>query len=136
MEEITTIEGLARTTSEIATSTDTIWVLLTAALVFFMQAGFAYVEAGFTRAKNTTNILMKNLIDFSFGSLGFFILGFGLMFGSDLFGIIGTPDLLFSKGWEGGIPSEAFLIFQTVFAATAATIVSGAMAERTHFQLT
>lgn len=133
MEEITTIEGLARTTSEIATSTDTIWVLLTAALVFFMQAGFAYVEAGFTRAKNTTNILMKNLIDFSFGSLGFFILGFGLMFGSDLFGIIGTPDLLFSQGWEGGIPSEAFLIFQTVFAATAATIVSGAMAERTHF---
>jgi len=133
MEDITTITNLAKTAGELATSIDTVWVLIAASLVFFMQAGFAYVEAGFTRSKNTTNILMKNLIDFAFGSLAFFVLGFGLMFGSDIGGFIGVPDLFFSKGWNGGIPSEAFLIFQTVFAATAATIVSGAMAERTHF---
>lgn len=133
MDEIVALEGITKTAGELATSVDTIWVLVTAALVFFMQAGFAYVEAGFTRSKNTTNILMKNLIDFAFGSVGFFVLGFGLMFGKDIHGIIGSPSLLFNNGWNGHIPAEAFLIFQTVFAATAATIVSGAMAERTHF---
>ena len=117
-----------------ARSIDTIWVLITAALVFFMQAGFAMVEAGFTRSKNTVNILYKNLMDFSVGSVVFWALGFGLMFGADISGFIGTPDLFFKNGWEGGIPAEAFLIFQTVFAATAATIVSGAMAERTEFK--
>jgi len=99
-----------------------------------MQAGFALVEAGFTRQKNTVNIMTKNLIDFSTGSLLFFIIGFGLMFGTDIGGLIGTPDLFFSKGWEGNVPGLAFLIFQTVFAATAATIVSGTMAERTEFK--
>ncbi len=135
MEETTyTIETLAKTATDIATSIDTIWVLIAAALVFFMQAGFALVEAGFTRQKNTVNIMTKNLIDFAVGSILFWLIGFSLMFGSDLGGFIGMPSFFFSKGWEGSIPAEAFLIFQTVFAATTATIVSGAMAERTEFK--
>lgn len=114
---------------------DTVWVLVAAFLVFFMQAGFAMVEAGFTRAKNASNIIMKNLMDFAIGSIAFFAVGFGIMFGSDIAGIIGSsgflnPDLL-DLGLN--IPIEVFIIFQTVFAATAATIVSGAMAERTRF---
>lgn len=119
--------------SEVAFSIDTLWVLVASAFVFFMQAGFALVEAGFTRSRNTVNILMKNLIDFAVGTLAFFLVGFSLMFGASKAGLIGTPDLLFSQGWSGGIPGLGFLFFQTVFAATAATIVSGAMAERTHF---
>jgi Amt family ammonium transporter len=115
-------------------STDTIWVLLAAALVFFMQAGFAMVEAGLTRIKNTGNIIMKNLMDFAIGTIVFWLLGFGLMFGTDLGGFMGTPDLLVLQGdYSAGYPSYAFVIFQTVFCATAATIVSGAMAERTKF---
>lgn len=114
-------------------SVDTIWVLLAAALVFFMQAGFAMVEAGLTRAKNTGNILMKNLMDFAIGTILFWFLGFGLMFGTDIGGIIGLPDLFAQGDYSGSYPSPAFLIFQTVFCATAATIVSGAMAERTKF---
>lgn len=133
MDEVT-LTSLAQSAADMARSIDTIWVLVTAALVFFMQAGFALVEAGFTRSKNTVNILYKNLMDFAVGSIIFWILGFGLMFGTDISGIIGTPDLFFKNGWTGGIPAEAFLIFQTVFAATAATIVSGAMAERTEFK--
>lgn len=133
MDEIT-LNSLATSAAEMARSIDTVWVLVTAALVFFMQAGFAFVEAGFTRSKNTVNILYKNLMDFAVGAIIFWILGFGLMFGTDISGIIGTPDLFFKNGWTGGIPAEAFLIFQTVFAATAATIVSGAMAERTEFK--
>jgi Amt family ammonium transporter len=112
-----------------------VWTLVAAILVFFMQAGFAMVEAGFTRAKNAVNILMKNLMDFSIGTLAFFILGFGLMFGVAKGGVVGTN--LFGIGEivrEGGSAwGYTFLIFQTVFAATAATIVSGAMAERTKF---
>ena len=116
-------------------SVDTIWVLLGAVLVFFMQAGFAMVETGFTRAKNAGNIVMKNMMDLSLGTIVFWILGFGLMFGKDLGGVIGTPDFLVQGdyGVQGGYPSYAYLIFQTVFCATAATIVSGAMAERTKF---
>jgi len=116
-------------------SVDTIWVLLGAVLVFFMQAGFAMVETGFTRAKNAGNIVMKNMMDLSLGTVVFWILGFGLMFGKDLGGVIGTPDFLVQGdyGVQGGYPSYAYLIFQTVFCATAATIVSGAMAERTKF---
>jgi len=114
-------------------SVDTIWVLLGAALVFFMQAGFAMVETGFTRAKNAGNIIMKNTLDFTIGSIAFWILGFGLMFGSSNFGIIGTPDFLVKGDYSSTIPTMAFFIFQTVFSATAATIVSGAMAERTKF---
>jgi Amt family ammonium transporter len=119
---------------ELSKSIDTIWVLLAAAIVMFMQPGFALVEVGFTRAKNTTNILMKNLIDFSFGSLLFWAVGFGIMFGVDIGGFIGSMNLFFQNGFEGDIPGEAFLMFQTVFAATAATIVSGTMAERTEFK--
>lgn len=114
-------------------SVDTIWVLLGAALVFFMQAGFAMVETGFTRAKNAGNIIMKNTMDFALGSIVFWILGFGLMFGSSNFGIIGTPDFFVRGDYSSTIPTMAFFIFQTVFSATAATIVSGAMAERTKF---
>ena len=116
-------------------SVDTIWVLLGAALVFFMQAGFAMVETGFTRAKNAGNIIMKNLMDFACGSLVFWIFGFGLMFaGSGK--LIGGLDFFIqgNYGVEGGYPSWAYVIFQTVFCATAATIVSGAMAERTKFK--
>lgn len=125
---------MASSVMDIAMSIDTLWVLIASALVFFMQAGFALVEAGFTRQKNTVNIMTKNIIDFALGSLLFWFIGFSLMFGSDLAGFIGMPDLFFMKGWEGDVPALAFLIFQTVFAATAATIVSGAMAERTEFK--
>ena len=117
-------------------SVNTIWVLLGAALVFFMQVGFAMCEAGFTRAKNTGNILMKNLMDFSIGTPIFWLLGFGLMFGgaSEL---VGGFDPFVQGDYSGilpeGVPFMAFFIFQTVFCATAATIVSGAMAERTKF---
>ncbi|MDR1885893.1 MAG: adenylate cyclase, partial [Synergistaceae bacterium] len=114
-------------------SVDTIWVLLGAILVFFMQAGFAMVETGFTRAKNAGNIIMKNLMDFCLGSVAFWIIGFGIMFGADLAGVIGTPDLFVRGNYDSSFPTYVFLIFQTVFCATAATIVSGAMAERTKF---
>ncbi len=112
---------------------DTIWVLLGAALVFFMQAGFAMVETGFTRAKNAGNIIMKNTLDFTIGSMAFWILGFGLMFGATIGGFIGKPDFFLRGDYSSSIPTMAFFIFQTVFSATAATIVSGAMAERTKF---
>jgi Amt family ammonium transporter len=120
---------------ELAIGIDTVWVLLGAMLVFLMQLGFSLVESGFTRSKNTTNILMKNLLDFSVGSVLFWLLGFGIMFGPDIVGFIGSPDIAGFAGWgeDGGLPREAFLVFQTMFCATAATIVSGAVAERTKF---
>ena len=114
-------------------SVDTIWVLFGSALVFFMQAGFAMVDAGFTRSKNSGNLIMKNLIDFSLGTLVFWAVGFGIMFGPTLGGLIGTPDFFVRGDYSATYPTLAFLIFQTVFCATAATIVSGAMAERTKF---
>jgi len=114
-----------------------VWTCVAAFLVFFMQAGFAMVETGFTRAKNVVNILMKNLMDFSIGSIVFFVIGFGLMFGATRTGFFGTSDFMLgfaSYGDDFGAQWPfTFLIFQTVFAATAATIVSGAMAERTKF---
>jgi len=110
---------------------DTLWTCLAAFLVFFMQAGFALVECGFTRAKNACNIIMKNLCDFAIGTLTFWAIGFGLMFGATTTGWFGTTNFFFDAGDNGF--NWAFLIFQTVFAATAATIVSGAMAERTKF---
>jgi Amt family ammonium transporter len=113
---------------------DYTWTLVAAILVFFMQAGFAMVEAGFTRAKNSINILMKNLMDFSMGSLVFWAVGFGLMFGVSETGWFGTSGFFLSGYEPGGDPWVLmFWIFQAVFAATAATIVSGAMAERTRF---
>ena len=120
----------------IFSSVNTIWVLLGAALVFFMQAGFSMCEAGFTRAKNTGNILMKNLMDFCIGTPCFWLVGFGIMFGAGtkLFGWI-DPMIMkdYSHVLPSGVPLWAFAIFQTVFCATSATIVSGAMAERTKF---
>ncbi len=111
---------------------DTIWTLLGAVLVFFMQAGFAMVETGFTRAKNAGNIIMKNLMDFSLGTLVFWFVGFGLMFAGDG-PFVGGLDFFVQNDYSSSIPTSAFVIFQTVFCATAATIVSGAMAERTKF---
>ena len=115
---------------------NTIWVLIGTALVFFMQAGFSLCEAGFTRAKNTGNILMKNLMDFCIGTPAFWLVGFGVMFGSGT-ALFGTLDPLimgdYSHVLPKGVPLWAFAIFQTVFCATSATIVSGAMAERTKF---
>lgn len=117
-------------------SVNTIWVLLGTALVFFMQAGFAMVETGFTRAKNAGNIIMKNLMDFCIGTPIFWLVGFGIMFGTGN-GFIGNLDFFtlgnYSDILPSGVPFFAFMMFQTVFCATAATIVSGAMAERTKF---
>ena len=110
-------------------------MLLAAMLVFWMQPGFALCEAGFTRSKNTVNILMKNFVDFMLGSLLFFFVGFGFMFGSDGAGFIGAPNWGDLSFYKGDLPVEGFLIFETVFCATAATIVSGAMAERTKFSM-
>ena len=117
-------------------SVNTIWVLLGAAMVFFMQAGFAMCEAGFTRAKNTGNILMKNLMDFCIGTPCFWLVGFGLMFGysSAVFGKL-DPLIMadYASVLPAGVPKWAYVIFQTVFCATSAMIVSGSMAERTKF---
>ncbi|MGE4299165.1 MAG: ammonium transporter [Desulfovibrionaceae bacterium] len=115
-----------------------LWTLIAAALVMFMQAGFACVECGFTRAKNAGNIIMKNLLDFAAGGVAFFLLGFGLMFGTDIGGFIGMSGfgLVGATGLEGdaaGMWTYTFWFFQSVFAATSATIVSGAIAERTKF---
>ena len=111
-----------------------LWTLVAAALVFFMQAGFAMVEAGFTRAKSAVNIMMKNLMDFSMGTIAFWAVGFGLMFGVSETGWFGTSGFFLSDFSAGGDPWVlAFWMFQVVFCATAATIVSGAMAERTRF---
>ena len=114
---------------------DTMWVLIGAFMVFFMQPGFAMVETGFTRAKNAGNIVMKNFMDLCLGSIVFWIIGFGLMFGTDIGGLIGAPDFFVQNDYGASYPSWAFFIFQTVFCATAATIVSCAMAERTKFSV-
>lgn len=128
-DEALTLEGIKE---ELQTNLNIVWTCIAAFLVFFMQAGFAMVETGFTRAKNSVNILMKNLMDFSVGSIAFFLVGFGLMFGVSN-GLFGTNMFGLSGTEPGADWNWTFLIFQTVFAATAATIVSGAMAERTKF---
>jgi Amt family ammonium transporter len=121
---------------EVARSVNTVWVMLAAFLVFFMQAGFAALEAGSTRSKNTVNILMKNLLDFCFATLAFWAVGYAFMFGEGT-ALIGLQGF-FLNGLDltatDGIPVLAFWLFQLVFAGTAATIVSGAMAERTQFK--
>ena len=121
---------------ELFSDVNTLWVLIAAALVFFMQAGFAMVETGFTRAKNAGNIIMKNLIDFSIGTPLYWFVGFGIMFGTQS-AVFGGIDF-FTRGDYSAILPEGidfftYFIFQTVFCATSATIVSGAMAERTKF---
>ena len=112
-----------------------IWYLIGAALVFFMQAGFAMVESGFTRAKNAGNIIMKNLMDFCIGTPCFMILGFGPMMSENyVFGLIGVPNMQMFTDFSGFMEANASsFVFNLVFCATAATIVSGAMAERTKF---
>ncbi len=129
---ITTAE-VPSTINDLILGLNTVWMLLAAMLVFFMQPGFALVEAGFTRVKNTANILMKNLVDFTFGSLLYWFIGFGLMFGVGSF--VGMPHFFDLSFFDSELPVEGFLVFQTVFCATAATIVSGAMAERTKFSV-
>ncbi|MEE8792808.1 MAG: ammonium transporter [Erysipelotrichaceae bacterium] len=121
-------------------STTVIWVLLCAALVYFMQAGFALCESGLTRAKNTGNILMKNMMDFCIGTPCYWIIGFSLMF-NGLGSFIGAPDFFIRGAYTASnsvvpqtMPLLAYVVFQTVFCATAATIVSGSMAERTNFK--
>ena len=117
-------------------SVDVIWLLIGAFMVFSMQPGFAMVEAGFCRAKNAGNIIMKNFVDMALGSIFFWIIGFSLMFGESIGGFIGTPDL-FTTGNYGTdtYPSAVWFVFQTMFCATSATIVSGAVAERTNFSV-
>lgn len=114
---------------------DNMWLMIAATLVMFMQAGFALVEAGFTRSKNTANILMKNLMDYAIGSILFWVIGFSLMYGESIAGLLGIPELMYSSNGVGANYADfTNLFFQTVFCATAATIVSGAMAERTEFK--
>ena len=126
--------------SDLQATVDTLWTCIAAALVFLMQAGFAMVEGGFTRAKNAVNIMMKNVGDFSVAAVGFWILGFGLMFGNGnpLLGTTGffvSPDtgyLYEALGWTS-VPTMTAWFFHLMFCATSATIVAGAMAERTKF---
>ena len=116
------------------TSVDVLWTLWGAAMVFFMQAGFSLCEAGLTRAKNTGNILMKNLMDFCIGTPIYWLVGFGIMFGGSG-ALIGGFDPLIRGDYDfGSLPVWCYVIFQTVFCATSATIVSGSMAERTNFK--
>ncbi|MFD0990382.1 ammonium transporter [Mariniflexile jejuense] len=122
------MEEIVKNIADINGVLDIMWILIAGALVFFMQAGFTLVETGFTRSKNTINIIMKNLMDFCIGSVGFWLIGYALMYGDDIGSFIGTPSLFFNTAGE-----MHNLFFQTVFCATAATIVSGAIAERTKF---
>jgi len=118
---------------ELSISINNIWVLVATFLVMFMQPGFAMVEAGFTRSKNTANILTKNLVDFSVGAILYWAIGYTLMYGESIAGFIGMPELFINDNGIGDYANKTDLMFQTVFAATAATIVSGAVAERTKF---
>ncbi|TGK07868.1 ammonium transporter [Leptospira semungkisensis] len=133
-----TAEAALSAVGVLRNETNWLWTCIAGFLVFFMQAGFALVEAGFTRAKNTVNILMKNFMDFALGSLAFWLIGFSIMFGPQLVHAVGVglPSIADSLLLVGGKPDAGkftFFIFQLVFAGTAATIVSGAMAERTKF---
>ncbi len=133
--EAVTVESNRKAIELVQTHANYLWTLVAAALVFFMQAGFAMVEAGFTRAKSAINIMMKNMMDFSIGSIIFWAIGFGIMFGATSNGFFGMSDFFLSS-WSGPDGDQwvlAFWMFQVVFAGTAATIVSGAMAERTKF---
>jgi Amt family ammonium transporter len=146
----TTAPDIAQSVAELKVMVDTVWVMITAFLVFFMNLGFALVESGLTRSKNTVNILAKNFIVFAVSSLSFYVIGWGLMFG-DGNALVGTQGLLLVSGADNspaigdaysgvysainwtGVPLWAKFFFQLVFAGTAATIVSGAVAERIKF---
>ncbi len=123
-------ETMATAEDPNAIALDFVWILMTGFLVFFMQPGFALVETGFTRAKNMVNVLTKNFMDFAIGALAFFFFGYAIMYGRDLGGIIGSDGFLLLGDYYDVFQARDWL-FQMVFAATAATIVSGAMAERT-----
>jgi len=122
------MEEITNQITEINGVLDIMWILIAGIFVFFMQAGFTLVESGFTRAKNTINIVMKNLMDLCIGSLAFWAIGYAIMYGDDIGKFIGTPSLFYNEAGE-----MHNLWFQTVFCATAATIISGAVAERTKF---
>jgi Amt family ammonium transporter len=129
-----TVSGNAEAIKTVQRHADLLWTLIAAFLVFFMQAGFAMVETGFTRAKNVVNIIMKNLMDMSMGAIAYWAVGFAIMFGITKTGWFGTTGFFLSDFAQDKDPwTLAFWMFQVVFAATAATIVSGAMAERTRF---
>ncbi|HDH05973.1 MAG TPA: ammonium transporter [Nitrospirae bacterium] len=133
-EALPTIAGNAEAIRTVQTNADFLWTLVAAFLVFFMQAGFAMVEAGFTRAKNAANIIMKNLMDMSIGAVAYWAIGFAIMFGVSKTGWFGTTGFFLSDFAADKDPwTLTFWMFQVVFAATAATIISGAMAERTKF---
>jgi len=128
-------EGEAKTPASISTSLDTVWVLVAAALVFFMQAGFFFLEGGLTRSKNVANAMLKGVMDFCLGALVFWMIGFAFMFGFDRGGFIGSSGFfsnLANPDWNG-LPLYAFLLFQIAFAGAAATILAGAVAERVKF---
>lgn len=129
-----TAEELRGEIGTVQTHANILWTLIAAALVLWMQAGFAFLESGFTRAKNAAHIMMKNMLDMSFGAMAFWAIGFGIMFGASQ-GYFGSDHFFLSpdNGTADGQWEYAFWMFQVVFAATAATIVSGAMAERTRF---
>lgn len=138
MEQMVTMTQLSnaiQATQGVQFNMDILWTLIAAILVFFMQAGFAMVETGFVRAKNGGNVLMKNLMDFSMGALAFWAVGFGVMFGLNKAGLIGTSHFFLIPGSGENVSwMFTFFTFQLMFAATAATIVSGAMAGRTKFK--
>ena len=140
---IFSINGLALETAKIEESfssitlaIDTIWIMLAGFMVFFMHAGFSLVEIGFTRSKNTINILMKNMVTVAIGVLCFYLVGFGIAYGESLKGFIGSSGFLLSGfgDFDFGIYLSGAFFFQAVFAATSATIISGAVAERIKFQ--
>lgn len=131
---IASAEEAPLTAKDVQNNANFLWTLVAAFMVFFMQAGFAMVEAGFTRAKNAVNIIMKNLMDMSMGAIAYWAIGFAIMFGVSKTGWFGTTGFFLSDYAADNDPwTLAFWMFQVVFAATAATIVSGAMAERTKF---
>lgn len=135
-QEGASVEELQAAIETVQTNANILWTLLAACLVFWMQAGFAFVESGFTRAKSAAHIMMKNMLDMSIGALSYWALGFGLMFGVSTAVYVGGDHFFLSpdNGTADGQWEYTFWMFQVVFAATAATIVSGAMAERTKFQ--
>lgn len=132
---VPTLALAADASIDLTVSINTIWVLMAGFLVFIMHAGFSMVEIGFTRSKNAVNIIMKNFMTIAIGVICYFIIGFALMFGDDVGGFLGTTGFFIANLPEmtAGIPTLGFWFFQAVFAATSATIVSGAIAERTKF---
>ncbi|MDP2401080.1 MAG: ammonium transporter, partial [Actinomycetota bacterium] len=125
-------EGSATLGGDLTVALDFLWLMIAAALVFLMQAGFAMVEGGFCRAKNNTNLMMKNLMDMAVGSIAYFAIGYGLMYGASASGFFGTTGWFLAGDFYDVTQYRDFM-FQVVFAATAATIVSGAVAERLKF---